>query len=85
ATTSIFGVLGEKLFSVTAENIFDITCIKLRKSSWGSSNTTHTTLSVLSYVQNGPTLQPSTTARDSKNIKPLGISEVRSRKQLFLK
>uniref|UniRef100_M1D1B0 Uncharacterized protein n=1 Tax=Solanum tuberosum TaxID=4113 RepID=M1D1B0_SOLTU len=28
ATTSISGVLGEKLFSVTAENIFDITCIK---------------------------------------------------------
>uniref|UniRef100_M1D1B1 Uncharacterized protein n=1 Tax=Solanum tuberosum TaxID=4113 RepID=M1D1B1_SOLTU len=29
ATTSISGVLGEKLFSVTAENIFDITCIKV--------------------------------------------------------
>uniref|UniRef100_M1D787 Uncharacterized protein n=1 Tax=Solanum tuberosum TaxID=4113 RepID=M1D787_SOLTU len=29
ATTSISGVLGEKLFFVTAENIFDITCIKV--------------------------------------------------------
>ncbi|XP_015160245.1 uncharacterized protein [Solanum tuberosum] len=76
ATTSISGVLGEKLFFVTAENIFDITCIKLRNSSLGNSNTTHTTLSVLSYVQKEQTLTPSTTERDSKKIKPLGISEV---------
>ncbi|KAG5576918.1 hypothetical protein H5410_057052 [Solanum commersonii] len=49
--------------------------IQLRKSSWGSSNTTHATLSVLSYMEKEHTPQ-STTDRTSKKIKPLEISEV---------
>uniref|UniRef100_M1C1A6 Uncharacterized protein n=1 Tax=Solanum tuberosum TaxID=4113 RepID=M1C1A6_SOLTU len=95
-TTSISVELGEKLMSMTAEDIFEITCtkrqslslnhvhemlsdrlfeIQLRKSSWASSNTTHTTLSVLSYIekQHAP---HTTTDRTSKKIKPLEISEV---------
>ncbi|XP_015169340.1 replication protein A 70 kDa DNA-binding subunit B-like isoform X2 [Solanum tuberosum] len=96
-TASITAELGEKLLSMTAEDIFDITCtkrqslslnhvhemlsdklfdIQLRKSSWGSSNTTHATLSVLSYMEKPHTPQ-STTDRTSKKIKPLEISEVR--------
>ncbi|KAK6785598.1 hypothetical protein RDI58_019053 [Solanum bulbocastanum] len=51
-TASFSGELGEKLLSMTAEDIFDITCAKLRKSSWGSSNNTHATLSILSYMKN---------------------------------
>ncbi|KAG5627259.1 hypothetical protein H5410_012477 [Solanum commersonii] len=84
-TTSISAELGEKLLSMTAEDIFDITCtkmlsnkvfeIQLRKSSWGSSNTTHATLSILSYMEKEHTPQ-STTDRTSKKIKPLEISEV---------
>ncbi|KAH0698406.1 hypothetical protein KY290_016057 [Solanum tuberosum] len=95
-TTSISAELGEKLLSMTAEDIFDITCtkrqslslnhvhemlsnkvfeIQLRKSSWASSNTTHATLSVLSYMEKQHTPQ-STTDRTSKKIKPLEISEV---------
>ncbi|KAG5621657.1 hypothetical protein H5410_006875 [Solanum commersonii] len=35
--------------------------IQLRKSSWGNSNNTHTTLSILSYVEKEQTLSPSTT------------------------
>ncbi|KAG5581188.1 hypothetical protein H5410_051815, partial [Solanum commersonii] len=58
-------MLSNKLFS-----------IQLRKSSWGSSNNTHTTLSILSYVEKEQTLPPSTTERNSKRIKPLEISEV---------
>ncbi|XP_015168790.1 replication protein A 70 kDa DNA-binding subunit B-like [Solanum tuberosum] len=95
-TTSISIELGEKLLSITAEDIFDITCtkrqslslnhvhemlsnkvfkIQLRKSSWGSSNTTNATLSILSYMEKQHTPQ-STTDRTSKKIKPLEISEV---------
>ncbi|KAH0744618.1 hypothetical protein KY290_032611 [Solanum tuberosum] len=95
-TTSISAELGEKLLSMTAEDIFDITCtkrqslslnhvhemlsnkvfqIELRKSSWGSSNSTHATLSILSYMENEHTPQ-STTDRNSKKIRPLEISEV---------
>ncbi|KAH0696723.1 hypothetical protein KY289_014205 [Solanum tuberosum] len=74
-TTSISIELGEKLLSITAEDIFDITCTKLRKSSWGSSNTTNATLSILSYMEKQHTPQ-STTDRTSKKIKPLEISEV---------
>ncbi|KAG5623825.1 hypothetical protein H5410_009043 [Solanum commersonii] len=84
-TTSISAELGEKLLSMTAEDIFDITCtkmlsnkvfhIQLRKSSWASSNTTHATLFILSYMEKEHTPQ-STTDRTSKKIKPLEISEV---------
>ncbi|KAH0663119.1 hypothetical protein KY284_028050 [Solanum tuberosum] len=95
-TASIAAELGEKLLSMTAEDIFDITCtkrqslslthvhemlsnkvfdIQLRKSSWASSNTTHATLSVLSYMEKHHTPQ-SSTDRTSKKIKPLEISEV---------
>ncbi|XP_049360404.1 uncharacterized protein LOC125825101 [Solanum verrucosum] len=95
-TTSISGELGEKLLSMTAEDIFDITCFKrqslsvnhvhemlsnklfqiqLRKSSWGSSNNTHATLSILSYMEKEHTPH-STTDRNSKKIRPLEISEV---------
>ncbi|KAG5584301.1 hypothetical protein H5410_044735 [Solanum commersonii] len=74
-TTSISGELGEKLLSMTAEDIFDITCAKLRKSSWGNSNNTHATLSILSYMEKEHTPQ-STTDRNSKKIRPLEISEV---------
>ncbi|KAH0699283.1 hypothetical protein KY284_013498 [Solanum tuberosum] len=95
-TTSISAELGERLLSITAEDIFDITCtkrqslslnhvhemlsnkvfeIQLRKSSWGSSNTTNATLSILSYMEKQHTPQ-STTDRTSKKIKPLEISEV---------
>ncbi|XP_049378390.1 replication protein A 70 kDa DNA-binding subunit B-like [Solanum stenotomum] len=49
--------------------------IQLRKSSWASSNTTHATLSVLSYMEKEHTPQ-STTDRNSKKIKPLEIREV---------
>ncbi|WMV52656.1 hypothetical protein MTR67_046041 [Solanum verrucosum] len=50
--------------------------IQLRKSSWGSSNTTNATLSILSYMEKQHTPQ-STTDRTSKKIKPLEISEVK--------
>ncbi|KAH0696686.1 hypothetical protein KY289_014168 [Solanum tuberosum] len=76
ATTSISGELGQKLLSMTVEDIFGITCAKLRKSSWDSSNNTHITLSILSYVEKEQTLPPSTTDRNSKKIRPLRISEV---------
>ncbi|XP_049358094.1 uncharacterized protein LOC125822706 [Solanum verrucosum] len=95
-TASISAELGEKLLSMTAEDIFEITCtkrqslslnhvhemlsdrlfeIQLRKSSWASSNTTHATLSILSYMekQHAP---HTPTDRTSKKIKPLEISEV---------
>ncbi|WMV46941.1 hypothetical protein MTR67_040326 [Solanum verrucosum] len=49
--------------------------IELRKSSWGSSNSTHATLSILSYMEKEHTPQ-STTDRNSKKIRPLEISEV---------
>ncbi|KAH0747550.1 hypothetical protein KY285_009207 [Solanum tuberosum] len=98
ATTTIFisAELGEKLLSMTAKDIFDITCtkrqslsldnvhqmlsnkvfqIELRKSSWGSSNSTHATLSILSYMEKEHTPR-STTDRNSKKIRPLEISEV---------
>ncbi|KAH0666590.1 hypothetical protein KY285_027796 [Solanum tuberosum] len=95
-TASISAELGEKLLSMTAEDIFDITCtkrqslslnhvhemlsskvfkIQLRKSSWSSSNTTTTTLSILSYMEKPHTTQ-STTDRTSKKITPLEIGEV---------
>ncbi|XP_015162972.1 uncharacterized protein [Solanum tuberosum] len=95
-TASISAELGEKLLSMTAEDIFDITCtkrqslsldnvhqmlsnkvfqIELRKSSWGNSNSTHATLSILSYMEKEHTPQ-STTDRNSKKIRPLEISEV---------
>uniref|UniRef100_M1CXD9 Amino acid binding protein n=1 Tax=Solanum tuberosum TaxID=4113 RepID=M1CXD9_SOLTU len=84
-TSSISAELGEKLLSMTAEDIFDITCakmlsnklfqIQLRKSSWGSSNSMHVTLSILSYMEKEHTPQ-STTDRNSKKIRPLEISEV---------
>ncbi|KAG5594545.1 hypothetical protein H5410_035777, partial [Solanum commersonii] len=51
AISSISGELGEKLLFMTAEDIFGITCVKLRKSYWSSTNNTHTTLSILSYVE----------------------------------
>ncbi|KAG5629847.1 hypothetical protein H5410_001564 [Solanum commersonii] len=74
-TASISTELGEKILSMTAEDIFDTTCTKLRKSSWASSDTTHATLSILSYTekQHAP---HTTTDRTSKKIKPLEISEV---------
>ncbi|KAH0644234.1 hypothetical protein KY284_032118 [Solanum tuberosum] len=95
-TTSISAELGEKLLSMTAEDIFEMTCtkrqslslnhvhemlsdrlfeIQLRNSSWASSNTTHATLSILSYMekQHAP---HTPTDRTSKKIKPLEISEV---------
>ncbi|KAH0783609.1 hypothetical protein KY290_003207 [Solanum tuberosum] len=74
-TASISAELGEKLLSMTAEDIFDITCTKLRKSSWGSSNTTNATLSILSYKEKQCTPE-STTDRTPKKIKPLETSEV---------
>ncbi|XP_049399427.1 replication protein A 70 kDa DNA-binding subunit B-like isoform X1 [Solanum stenotomum] len=95
-TASISAELGEKLLSMTAEDIFDITCtkrqslslnhvhemlsdkvfkIQLRKSFWASSNTTHATLSILSYMEKQHAPQ-TTTDRTSKKIKPLEISEV---------
>ncbi|XP_015165929.1 replication protein A 70 kDa DNA-binding subunit B-like isoform X2 [Solanum tuberosum] len=95
-TASISAELGEKLLSMTAKDIFDITCtkrqslslthvhdmlsnkvfeIQLRKSSWGSSNTTNATLSILSYMEKQHTPQ-STSDRTPKKIKPLEISEV---------
>ncbi|XP_049348354.1 replication protein A 70 kDa DNA-binding subunit B-like [Solanum verrucosum] len=95
-TSSISAELGEKLLSMTAEDIFDITCtkrqslslnhvhemlsskvfeIQLRKSSWSSSNTTTTTLSILSYMEKQHIPQ-SATDRTSKKIKHLEISEV---------
>ncbi|KAG5605671.1 hypothetical protein H5410_027163 [Solanum commersonii] len=96
ATASISAELGEKLLSMTAEDIFDITCtkrqslsldnvhqifsnkvfqIELRKSSWGNSNSTHATLSILSYMEKEHTPQ-TTTDRNSKKLRPLEISEV---------
>ncbi|WMV15155.1 hypothetical protein MTR67_008540 [Solanum verrucosum] len=59
---------------MTTEDIFGITCAKLRKSSWGSPNNTHTTLSILSYVEKEQTLPPSTTDRNSKKIRHLDTS-----------
>ncbi|KAL3326976.1 hypothetical protein AABB24_037606 [Solanum stoloniferum] len=95
-TASISAELGEKLLSMTAEDIFDITCtkrqslslthvhemlsnkvfeIQLRKSSWGSSNTTNATLSILSYMEKQHT-PDSTTDRTPKKIKPLETGDV---------
>ncbi|KAG5586023.1 hypothetical protein H5410_046457 [Solanum commersonii] len=96
ATTSISAELEEKLLSMIAEDIFNITCtkrqslsldsvhqmlsnkvfqIELRKSSWASSNSTHATLSILSYMEKEHTPQ-TTTDRNSKKLRPLEISEV---------
>uniref|UniRef100_K4CRY6 Replication factor A C-terminal domain-containing protein n=1 Tax=Solanum lycopersicum TaxID=4081 RepID=K4CRY6_SOLLC len=95
-TTSISGELGEKLLSMTAEDIFDITCakrqslhvnhvhemlsnklfqIQLRKSSWGTSNNTQATYSIISYMEKQHT-SPTTIDRNSKKIRPLEISEM---------
>ncbi|KAL3361467.1 hypothetical protein AABB24_014390, partial [Solanum stoloniferum] len=95
-TASISAELGEKLLSMTAEDIFDITCtkrqslslthvhemlsnkvfeIQLRKSSWGNSNTTNATLSILSYMEKQHT-PDSTTDRTPKKIKPLETGDV---------
>ncbi|KAG5568767.1 hypothetical protein H5410_064221 [Solanum commersonii] len=63
--------LGEKYIH-DSEDIFDTTCTKLRKSSWASSNTTHATLSILSYTEKQHAPQ-TTTDRTSKKIKPLEI------------
>ncbi|KAH0659467.1 hypothetical protein KY289_028215 [Solanum tuberosum] len=74
-TASISAELGEKLLSMTTEDIFDMTCTKLKKSFWGSTNTPHAALSILSYMEKQHTPQ-STTDRTSKKIKSLEISEV---------
>ncbi|KAH0681467.1 hypothetical protein KY284_022552 [Solanum tuberosum] len=95
-TASISAELGEKLLSMTAEDIFDITCtkrqslslthvhemlsskvfeIQLRKSSWGSSNTTNATLSILAYTEKQHT-PGIATDRTPKKIKLLETSEV---------
>ncbi|WMV39591.1 hypothetical protein MTR67_032976 [Solanum verrucosum] len=58
---------------MTADDIFDITCAKLRKSSWGSSNNTHATLSILSYMEKEHT-PSSTTDKNFKKIRPLAGS-----------
>ncbi|KAH0709976.1 hypothetical protein KY284_011403 [Solanum tuberosum] len=49
--------------------------IQLRKSSWASSNSTHATLSIISYMEKHDA-PATTTDRISKKIKPLEISEV---------
>ncbi|XP_069144244.1 replication protein A 70 kDa DNA-binding subunit B-like [Solanum lycopersicum] len=95
-TASISGELGEKLLSMTAEDIFDITCakrqslhvnhvhemlsnklfqIQLRKSSWGTSNNTQATYSIISYMEKQHT-SPTAIDRNSKKIRPLEISEM---------
>ncbi|WMV57954.1 hypothetical protein MTR67_051339 [Solanum verrucosum] len=61
-TTSISAELGEKILSMTAEDIFDITCTKRQ-----SLSLTH----VHEMLSN-----KTTTDRTSKKIKPLEISEV---------
>uniref|UniRef100_A0A3Q7EZJ6 Uncharacterized protein n=1 Tax=Solanum lycopersicum TaxID=4081 RepID=A0A3Q7EZJ6_SOLLC len=97
-TASISVELGEKLLSMTAEDIFDITCaklqkqslyinhvhemlsnklfqIQLRKSSWGTSNNTQATYSIISYMEKQHT-PPTTIDRNSKKVRPLEISEM---------
>nr|XP_025884694.1 uncharacterized protein LOC104646484 [Solanum lycopersicum] len=95
-TAFISAELREKLLSMTAEDIFDITCakkqslhinhfhemlsnklyqIQLRKSSWGTSNNTQATYSIISYMEKQHT--PTTTIdRNSKKVRPLEISEM---------
>uniref|UniRef100_A0A3Q7HMD6 Replication factor A C-terminal domain-containing protein n=1 Tax=Solanum lycopersicum TaxID=4081 RepID=A0A3Q7HMD6_SOLLC len=95
-TASISAELGEKLLTMTAEDIFDITCakrqylhinhvhevlsnklfqIQLRKSSWGTSNNTQATYSIISYMEKQHT-PPTTIDRNSKKVRPLEISEM---------
>ncbi|KAH0725482.1 hypothetical protein KY284_001347 [Solanum tuberosum] len=62
----------DNVHQMLANKVFQI---ELRKSSWGSSNSTHATLSILSYMEKEHTPQ-STTDRNSKKIRPLEISEV---------
>ncbi|KAG5624516.1 hypothetical protein H5410_009734 [Solanum commersonii] len=49
----------------------------------GSSNNTHTILSILSYVEKEHTLPSSTIDRNSKMIRHLGISELEIWQQLL--
>uniref|UniRef100_M1C8R9 Uncharacterized protein n=1 Tax=Solanum tuberosum TaxID=4113 RepID=M1C8R9_SOLTU len=80
AAEDIFDITCTKRQSLSLNHVHDMLSnkvfeIQLRKSSWGSSNTAHATLSVLSYIEKTHTPQ-STADRTSKKIKPLEINEV---------
>ncbi|XP_015160934.1 uncharacterized protein [Solanum tuberosum] len=80
AAEDIFDITCTRRQSLSLNHVHDMLSnkvfeIQLRKSSWGSSNTKHATLSVLSYIEKTHTPQ-STTDRTSKKIKPLEINEV---------
>ena len=49
--------------------------IQLRKSSWGTSNNTQATYSIISYMEKQHT-SPTAIDRNSKKIRPLEISEM---------
>ncbi|KAH0780730.1 hypothetical protein KY290_000328 [Solanum tuberosum] len=65
-TTSISGELGEKLLSMTAENIFDITCAK--RQSLSVNHVYEMLSNKLFQIQ---------LRKNSKKIRPLEISEVK--------
>ncbi|XP_015159885.1 uncharacterized protein [Solanum tuberosum] len=80
AAEDIFDITCTKRHSLSLTHVHEMLSnkvfeIQLRKSSWSSSNTTHASFSVLSYIEKPHTPQ-STTHRTSKKIKPLEISEV---------
>ncbi|KAH0781879.1 hypothetical protein KY290_001477 [Solanum tuberosum] len=80
AAEDIFDITCTRRQSLSLNHVHDMLSnkvfeIQLRKSSWGSSNTKHATLSILSYIEKTHTPQ-STTDRTSKKIKPLEINEV---------
>ncbi|KAG5568068.1 hypothetical protein H5410_064912 [Solanum commersonii] len=79
-TEDIFDTTCTKRQSLSLTHVHEmlsnkVFAIQLRKSSWASSNTTHATLSILSYTEKQHAPQ-TTTDRTSKKIKPLEISEV---------
>ncbi|WMV55872.1 hypothetical protein MTR67_049257 [Solanum verrucosum] len=79
-TEDIFDITCTMRQSLSLDNVHQMLSnkvfqIELRKSSWGSSNSTHATLSILSYMEKEHTPR-STTDRNFKKIRPLKISKV---------
>uniref|UniRef100_M0ZVE3 Uncharacterized protein n=2 Tax=Solanum tuberosum TaxID=4113 RepID=M0ZVE3_SOLTU len=73
AAEDIFDITCTKRHSLSLTHVHEMLSnkvfeIQLRKSSWSSSNTTHASFSVLSYIEKPHTPQ--------STIKPLEISEV---------
>ncbi|KAG5580361.1 hypothetical protein H5410_050988 [Solanum commersonii] len=74
-TEDIFDITCAKSQSLSVNHVHEMLSsklfqIQLRKLSWGSSNSTPTILSILSYVEKEKNLPPSTTAAGSSSARP---------------